>query len=84
MRREKQKIILMVVLLSIFLMSVNFAYSLESMFSDKGSNVKANGVLVSNGNLTIEIRDESLGLVYFEDYLSSINNGSWNVFLGYN
>lgn len=81
MKMKKTRIFLFGLLSLLLIM--NSAFSLDSMFSDKGSNVKQAGALVSGGNLTIEIYDESDNLVYTEDFLSSINNGAWSVFLGY-
>ncbi|MBT3407440.1 hypothetical protein HN827_01945 [archaeon] len=58
------------------------------LMSNHGSNVLqlSDNTLLSNGNITVEIWDSQANgtSLYSENYINAINNGGWNVILGYN
>ena len=72
-----------------FLLFISISFAYESVsFSFQGTDVanKITGNLLSGGDLEVFIYDNQTGgnLVWSEYYSNSVNNGSWNVMLGFN
>ncbi|MFC1685906.1 hypothetical protein ACFLZZ_02680 [Nanoarchaeota archaeon] len=75
--------LLMFLLMSSVIVSAVLPISLSNQATDV---LDSNGVLIDDGNLTVNVYDAASGgtLVFSEVYTEQIDNGTWNVMLGAN